>query len=124
MVRGHVAVRSTTKMCLYAFVFQGCLRVHSFGFVAHGQVQSAVDPVRIQLQILLQYLDGLVVAPGLIKKSSQIAALGDKDEAFACLEKAYEKHDFFLVFLKVHPYKDPLRSDARYAELVHRIGLS
>ena len=51
------------------------------------------------------------------------AAVGDNDEAFACLEKAYERHDFFLVFLKVHPYMDPLRSDPRYAELVHRIGL-
>ena len=51
------------------------------------------------------------------------AALGDKDEAFACLSKAYETHDFFLVFLKVHPYMDPLRSDPRYSELLHRIGL-
>jgi hypothetical protein len=51
------------------------------------------------------------------------AALGDKHEAFACLSKAYEKHDFFLVFLKVHPYMDPLRSDPRYTELLHRIGL-
>jgi len=49
------------------------------------------------------------------------AALGDHDEAFACLKKAYEKHDFYLVFLKVHPYMDPLRSDPRYAELVSRI---
>jgi hypothetical protein len=51
------------------------------------------------------------------------AALGDKDEAFACLSKAYEKRDFFLVFLKVHPYMDPLRADQRYTELLHRIGL-
>jgi TolB-like protein/DNA-binding winged helix-turn-helix (wHTH) protein/Flp pilus assembly protein TadD len=52
------------------------------------------------------------------------AALGDKDEAFACLQKAYEKHDFFLVFLKVYPYMDPLRSDPRYQNLLRRIGLS
>jgi tetratricopeptide (TPR) repeat protein len=51
------------------------------------------------------------------------AALGDKDEAFACLSKAYATHDFFLVFLKVHPYMDPLRADPRYTELLHRIGL-
>jgi TolB-like protein/DNA-binding winged helix-turn-helix (wHTH) protein/thioredoxin-like negative regulator of GroEL len=51
------------------------------------------------------------------------AALGDKDEAFACLSKAYEAHDFFLVFLKVHPYMDPLRADPRYTELLHRMGL-
>jgi TolB-like protein/tetratricopeptide (TPR) repeat protein/DNA-binding winged helix-turn-helix (wHTH) protein len=50
------------------------------------------------------------------------AALGDKDEAFACLEKAYAKHDFFLVFLKVHPFMDLLRSDPRFAALVHKMG--
>jgi TolB-like protein/DNA-binding winged helix-turn-helix (wHTH) protein/Flp pilus assembly protein TadD len=51
------------------------------------------------------------------------AALKNNDEAFACLQKAYEKHDFFLVFLKVHPYMDPLRSDGRFQDLVRRLGL-
>ena len=51
------------------------------------------------------------------------AALGEKNEAFACLEKAREKHDFFLVFLKVHPYMDPLRADPRYSTLLREIGL-
>jgi TolB-like protein/DNA-binding winged helix-turn-helix (wHTH) protein/Tfp pilus assembly protein PilF len=51
------------------------------------------------------------------------AAVGDKDEAFACLQQAYDRHDFFLVFLKVHPYMDPLRSDARFARLIRDIGL-
>jgi TolB-like protein/DNA-binding winged helix-turn-helix (wHTH) protein len=52
------------------------------------------------------------------------AALGDEDQAFLCLEKAYSTHDFFLAFLKVHPYMDPLRSDPRYVGLLQRIGLS
>jgi TolB-like protein/DNA-binding winged helix-turn-helix (wHTH) protein/thioredoxin-like negative regulator of GroEL len=51
------------------------------------------------------------------------AALGEKDQAFASLENAYRRHDFYLVFLKVHPYMDPLRSDPRYADLLQRIGL-
>jgi TolB-like protein/DNA-binding winged helix-turn-helix (wHTH) protein/tetratricopeptide (TPR) repeat protein len=51
------------------------------------------------------------------------AALGEKDHAFDCLEKAYQKHDFFLPFLKVDPYMDPLRSDARFTSLLQRIGL-
>jgi tetratricopeptide (TPR) repeat protein len=51
------------------------------------------------------------------------AALGDRDEAIVARNTAYMKHDFFLVFLEVHPYMDPLRSDPRYSELVHRIGL-
>jgi TolB-like protein/DNA-binding winged helix-turn-helix (wHTH) protein/Tfp pilus assembly protein PilF len=52
------------------------------------------------------------------------AALGDKQEAFACLEKAYETHDFFLAFLKVHPYMDPLRGDPRYVDLLQRVHLA
>ena len=51
------------------------------------------------------------------------AGLGDKEEAFACLEKAYEKRDFYLVFLKVSPYFEPLQSDPRFASLSQRIGL-
>lgn len=51
------------------------------------------------------------------------AALGDEDAAFRALRKAHEKHDFFLVFLRVHPYMDSLRSDPRYTEMVREIGL-
>lgn len=55
--------------------------------------------------------------------ASAYAALGEKDEAFRCLEKAFQTHDFYLSFLKVHPYMDPLRPDPRYSDLLHRIGL-
>jgi TolB-like protein/DNA-binding winged helix-turn-helix (wHTH) protein/Tfp pilus assembly protein PilF len=50
--------------------------------------------------------------------------LDDKDRAFAWLEKCYEQHDGVLRFLKVDPFwSDKLRSDPRFAELVHRMGL-
>jgi tetratricopeptide (TPR) repeat protein len=55
--------------------------------------------------------------------ASVYAALEDKADAFACLQKAYEEHDFYLVFLKVHPYMDPLRTHPRYAEWLNRVGL-
>ena len=51
------------------------------------------------------------------------AALGDKDAAFAALEKAYQAHDRFLPRLKTDPFMDPLRDDPRFADLVRRIGL-
>jgi len=51
------------------------------------------------------------------------AALGEKDEAFSWLGKAYQEHDAFLVRLKVEPAMDPLRSDARFAELLRRMKL-
>jgi serine/threonine-protein kinase len=51
------------------------------------------------------------------------AALGDKDQAFAELEKAYQAHDWFIQRIKVEPFLDPLRDDPRFADLVKRIGL-
>lgn len=50
-------------------------------------------------------------------------ALGEKDRAFALLDKAYEERDFLLVMLKVEPMFDPLRSDPRFTTLVQRVGL-
>jgi hypothetical protein len=50
------------------------------------------------------------------------AALGDKDQAFAELEKAYQNHDWFLQRIKVDPYMDPLRADPRFDEMVKRLN--
>ena len=52
------------------------------------------------------------------------AGLGEKTEAFKWLEEAYRNHDVGLVYLKVDPCLDPLRSDPRFDDLLHRVGLS
>lgn len=52
------------------------------------------------------------------------AGLGEKDEAFAWLEKAYDAHDTQLEFLGVEQFYDPLRADPRYADLMRRINLA
>ena len=52
------------------------------------------------------------------------AGLGDKDQAFAWLNRAYdERSDNLVLFIKVDPQMDGIRSDLRFAELVKRIGL-
>jgi len=51
------------------------------------------------------------------------AGLGQKDKAFKWLEEAYEKGDHMLIYLKVEPELDSLRSDPRFAELLEKIGL-
>ncbi|MGI8811058.1 MAG: TPR end-of-group domain-containing protein, partial [Pyrinomonadaceae bacterium] len=52
------------------------------------------------------------------------AGLGDKDQTFAWLDKAFQDRSFFLVFLKVEPLFDKSRSDPRFQDLLRRIGLS
>jgi eukaryotic-like serine/threonine-protein kinase len=55
--------------------------------------------------------------------ASNHAVLGERDQAFAWLEKAYAEKSGFLRLLKVYPFFDSLRSDPRYADLLKRMGL-
>jgi len=48
------------------------------------------------------------------------AALGNNDEAFTWLDKAFEQHDPKLAFLKVERKWDPIRSDPRFAVVMKR----
>jgi len=52
------------------------------------------------------------------------AALGEKDKAFALLDKAVAEHSTFLVYTRWEPRLDPLRSDPRFQGLLKRIGLT
>ena len=51
-------------------------------------------------------------------------ALGDNEQAFQSLEKAYAEHSFHLVYLNVSPQFKSVRSDLRFQQLVQRVGLS
>jgi TolB-like protein/Tfp pilus assembly protein PilF len=49
--------------------------------------------------------------------------LGDGDRVFEWLEKAYEQRSNYLIYLKVEPLVDGLRSDPRFAALLKKMGL-
>ena len=49
--------------------------------------------------------------------------MGDKDETFKWLEKAYDERDVRLTFLRVDPKWDDLQSDPRFGDLLRRMGL-
>ncbi|MGA9306933.1 MAG: hypothetical protein WBW31_16125, partial [Candidatus Sulfotelmatobacter sp.] len=80
--------------------------------------QAAAREIISQLQQLSgsQYVPSLYVALIYI-------GLGEKDQAFAWLDKAYAERCDFLVYLPTDPMADPLRSDPRFLALLGRLGL-
>ena len=59
--------------------------------------------------------------------AATIAALyadqGNKDQAFQWLDTAYRERDYWLIGLRTNFLFDPIRSDPRFNEMVHRVGL-
>ena len=51
------------------------------------------------------------------------ALMGDNDRAFEYLEKAYQRRENLIVYLKVDPRFDSLRKDPRYDALMKRLRL-
>jgi TolB-like protein/DNA-binding winged helix-turn-helix (wHTH) protein len=49
--------------------------------------------------------------------------VGDKECAFRWLEKGFEERDDLMINLKVEPIFDAIRSDPRFQDLVHRVGI-
>jgi hypothetical protein len=56
--------------------------------------------------------------------AANFAQLGEKDKAFAELEKAYEERNYAFFAIKEDPRFDPLRDDPRFNELLKKIGLA
>jgi len=50
--------------------------------------------------------------------------LGDKDQAFAWIEKSIANHSPGPIALKVDPIYEPLRSDPRFQSVLQRLGLA
>ena len=88
---------------------------------AHARVGDRAEAVR-RLEALRAAAERRYVP------SYQFAAvhigLGDHDQAFVWLDKAYEERADALVTLKVEPVFDPLRGDPRFSDLLRRVGLS
>lgn len=52
------------------------------------------------------------------------AQLDEKDEAFRWLDLAVNSRVDFVIYAKVHPWFDSLRSDPRYGEILHKLNLA
>jgi TolB-like protein/DNA-binding winged helix-turn-helix (wHTH) protein/Tfp pilus assembly protein PilF len=49
--------------------------------------------------------------------------LGQRDQAIASLEQGYANRDQWMLYLKVDPHMDELRSDPRFQDLLRRIAI-
>ena len=49
--------------------------------------------------------------------------LGENDRAIEYLEKSYEEHSHWLIYLHIDPSMDGLRNNPRFQELLKRVGL-
>jgi tetratricopeptide (TPR) repeat protein len=86
----------------------------------------AMSGKRGEAQMILHKLNAL--SKQRFVPSQEIAtihtALGEKDQAFEWLRRAYEERYSGLAYLKNDPALDGLRSDPRFADLMRRVGLA
>jgi serine/threonine-protein kinase len=88
-----------------------------YAFVKTGQRQRAEEIIKRWKEIdKNEYVLNTAVA-------HVYAALGDKDAAFAELEKAYQQRDLLLTQLKTDPFFDNLRDDPHFKDLLRRMNL-
>lgn len=79
-----------------------------------AKAQELLDELREQSK--RRYVSWVDIAP-------VCAGLGDNDQAFFSLQRAYDQHDTKLIRVNVEPRFDSLRADPRFSDLLHRIGL-
>jgi TolB-like protein/Tfp pilus assembly protein PilF len=75
---------------------------------------------RILANLQRLHQQGIVPAASL---AALHGALGESNEAFVWLEKAYRERDPQLTYLKAGRRFEPLREDPRFGQLVRRVGL-
>jgi hypothetical protein len=51
------------------------------------------------------------------------SSLGNKDRAFAWLDKAVAQRNWCIIYLKLDEVWNPVRSDPRFSDLLRRVGL-
>ncbi len=96
---------------------QFALRNIGFSYAKSGRRREAEEIVQRfkdlrKTQYVLSY-----------RLASLYAALGDKDEAFAELDRAYNERDWQLQRIKVDPFWDSLRDDPRFKSILRRMNL-
>lgn len=87
---------------------------------AYAHAGRRADALRMLNELKRRSKTGYVPAGAFI---NAYLGLGDKEQAFFWLERGYQEKSGIMPLLKSHPHFDPIRSDPRFADLVHRVGL-
>ena len=87
---------------------------------AYAHAGRRTDALRLLEELKRKQKTGYVPAGAFV---NAYLGLGDKEQAFAWMERAFQEKSNILQFLSVHPHFDSLRDDPRFADLVHRVGL-
>ncbi len=88
---------------------------------AHARAGRRAETLKIVQALERRAASGKNIGGSLYGIPFAYAALGDKDKAFAWLEKGYERRGEGMFFLNSEPLYDPLRSDPRFQDLLQRI---
>jgi pentatricopeptide repeat protein len=88
---------------------------------AYAHAGRRTDALRLLAELKKRKQAGYVPAAAFV---NAYLGLGDNEQAFVWLEKAYTEQSNILQWVKVHPYFDPIRGDRRFADLVRRVGLN
>jgi serine/threonine protein kinase/tetratricopeptide (TPR) repeat protein len=90
-------------------------RGHLYGVLGEREkAEAALE--KLSATSKLRYVPAYLIARA-------YAGMAEKDRVFEWLEKAYEERYGYLAYLNVEPLFDNLRSDPRFVDLVHRVGL-
>jgi tetratricopeptide (TPR) repeat protein len=101
----------------------GARSTHSEAFLGYALAKSGKEAeARSVLGGLLKSSAERYVSPYHI--AFVYNGLGRHDEALAWLERAYAQRNTGMVFLKVEPRWNNLRSNPRFQDLLRRVGLS
>jgi serine/threonine protein kinase/tetratricopeptide (TPR) repeat protein len=89
--------------------------------ITYARMGQSIEARKVLDQLLQERQIRYVSAPSI---AAVYVALGEKDEAFRWLERAYSEHSGILQWIAFLPEFRPLRPDERFPQLLQRIGVS
>jgi hypothetical protein len=86
--------------------------------IARGDMAQAR---RVLAEEVAQAERGEITAAILVSHAIRI---GDYNLAMNWLERSYDHHDYWLLFMNVDPEADPVRSDPRFQTMMKKLGVA